>query len=90
MQSLCNDLQKEDDAEEVVVSTDPGRFVCNYTYCISLDKSATQNHVGDEEQTAYHSLFIHVPPFSVVPEDRQYDFVLQVIDTIWRQVSNNP
>ena len=90
VKQLCDDLQVAN--EDVKLSRDAGRFVCNYTYCLSLDTSTTttqEDHENGEEQTTYYSLFIHVPPFSVVNEDRQYDFILRVIDAIGLQVSNN-
>ena len=85
VQSLCNDLQKEDDAEEVVVSTDPGRFVCNYTYCFSLDQCSSTNECNGGEKKQHNALFIHVPPFRVISESRQLDFIHKVMDTIEKQ-----
>ena len=50
--SLCSVLQKESNDNNnindengigVIVSTDPGRFVCNYTYCLSLDRCRSTN-----------------------------------------------
>ena len=87
VQSLCNDLQKGDNAEEVVVSTDPGRFVCNYTYCFSLDQCNSTNECsGDEGKKQHNALFIHVPPFKVISESRQLDFIHKVMNTIEKQV----
>ena len=87
VQSLCNDLQKEDNAEKVVVSTDPGRFVCNYTYCFSLDQCSSSNGCsGDKGKKQHNALFIHVPPFRVISESRQLDFIHKVMDTIEKQV----
>ncbi|KAI2491435.1 Pyroglutamyl peptidase [Fragilaria crotonensis] len=63
--------------DSFVVSTDPGRFVCNYTYYCSLSKF----HDCDDVYT----LFLHVPPFSVVPEAEQLQVVLHLMDTIRRQ-----
>ena len=84
--SLCNDLQKEYKAEKVVVSTDPGRFVCNYTYCFSLDKCSSTNKCIGEGKKQHNALFIHVPPFRVISESRQLDFIHKVMDTIEKQV----
>lgn len=63
--------------DSFVVSTDPGRFVCNYTYYCSLSKF----HDCDDVYT----LFLHVPPFSVVPEAEQFQVVLHLMDTIRKQ-----
>ncbi|KAL9187275.1 hypothetical protein ACHAXT_001378 [Thalassiosira profunda] len=90
---ICRELQKSDEA--VVVSHDPGRFVCNYTYCLSLDRcQSTNNTVGGDittQQTSKgskaHSLFVHVPPFDVVPEDRQFEFVLTLMEAVDQQIS---
>ena len=63
--------------DSFVVSTDPGRFVCNYTYYCSLSKF--------HECDGVYSLFLHVPPFSVVPEAEQFQVVLHLMDTIRKQ-----
>lgn len=64
----------------VVVSRDPGRFVCNYTYFYSLNKTQALDRV--------HSLFLHVPPFSVIPEEAQMNVVVKLMQCIDRQLSN--
>lgn len=66
--------------KSVVISTDPGRFVCNYTYYCSLAKF--------RECPSVYTLFLHVPPFSVVPEDEQLRVVTLVLESIHKQVSN--
>eukprot|EP00579_Thalassiosira_antarctica_P002265 CAMPEP_0201872474 /NCGR_PEP_ID=MMETSP0902-20130614/5174_1 /ASSEMBLY_ACC=CAM_ASM_000551 /TAXON_ID=420261 /ORGANISM="Thalassiosira antarctica, Strain CCMP982" /LENGTH=43 /DNA_ID= /DNA_START= /DNA_END= /DNA_ORIENTATION= len=38
------------------------------------------------EEDMFHSLFIHVPPFEVVSEDRQLDFILKIMQSIEQQV----
>jgi pyroglutamyl-peptidase len=45
------------DAGKIVASTDPGRFVCNYTYCWSL------NSFASDMASCRQCLFLHVPPF---------------------------
>jgi pyroglutamyl-peptidase len=67
-------------AGDVVVSTDPGRFVCNYTYFYSLNKTQALDRV--------HSLFLHVPPFSVIPEETQMSVVVKLMHCIDLQLSN--
>lgn len=86
VQSLCNDLQKEDNAEEVIVSTNPGRFVCNYTYCFSLDQCNSTNECSGEGKKQHNALFIHVPPFRVISEKRQLDFIHKVMNKIEKKV----
>jgi len=88
--NLCHELQKCN--EVVCISNDPGRFVCNYTYCLSLDLCNSTNkchHDGKEEdEIMHHALFIHVPSFDVVSESRQLDFILKVMEKIEEQISS--
>lgn len=56
------------------ISTDAGRFVCNYVYCTSLDAFQRDNDVT--------SLFLHVPSFDIVQESEQLAFVTDVIRNI--------
>lgn len=73
-------LQKDIGLESVVVSTDPGRFVCNYTYYCSLSKL-------QEGEGSVYSLFLHVPPFSTIPEEEQLRVVTLVMKAIREQVA---
>ena len=61
-------------------STDPGRFVCNYAYCYSLEKF--QSHQQCETKGAFRSLFLHVPPYNVALLPEQLLFVAQLMDAI--------
>ena len=70
-------IQMDLGLDSFVVSTDPGRFVCNYTYYCSLSKFQECNDI--------YTLFLHVPPFSVVPEEEQFQLVLHLMDTIRKQ-----
>uniref|UniRef100_A0A7S2UIW6 Pyroglutamyl-peptidase I n=1 Tax=Attheya septentrionalis TaxID=420275 RepID=A0A7S2UIW6_9STRA len=80
--------------EVVVVSTDPGRFVCNYTYCYGLDKCNAFNETSplndsnpsSNQRPRLHALFLHVPPFKREPEERQLDFVAQLMNAIRNQL----
>jgi pyroglutamyl-peptidase len=56
------------------ISTDPGRFVCNYIYCTSLDAFRDDDNIT--------SLFLHVPPFNVVDELDQLAYVTGLIRAI--------
>lgn len=95
LDDICGQLQKHNEA--VIVSRDPGRFVCNYTYYLSLsrcrsinDEVCKNNHNdsgGKHALRRHHALFVHVPPFDVVPERRQLDFILRVVETIERHVT---
>lgn len=57
----------------VSISSDAGRFVCNWTYFNSLKLA----HVHDA-----HALFVHVPPASLVPIERQVKFLADLLDSI--------
>jgi pyroglutamyl-peptidase len=81
-----------------IVSTDPGRFVCNYTYCYSLDKFQcssnrsigsvcdNNNDKGAVVVPNVRCLFLHVPPFSVASEAEQLRFIVDLMKTLERQV----
>jgi hypothetical protein len=50
------------------VSQDAGRYVCNYSYFISLEEAIKRKqHI--------FSLFVHVPPFSKVSKETQLEFL---------------
>mmetsp|Transcript_7470 Transcript_7470/g.13160 ORF Transcript_7470/g.13160 Transcript_7470/m.13160 type:complete len:287 (+) Transcript_7470:117-977(+) len=93
VQHLCQEMKQYN---TTVVSQDPGRFVCNYTYCLSLDKCHMTNTTcngkeGDEEDgSRFHSLFVHVPPFEIVSEDGQFEFLLRLMEAIERQLMQVP
>jgi pyroglutamyl-peptidase len=122
--NLCNILtNKYGPNIGTEISTNPGRYVCNYVYCTSLQISSsssssslstssksksksktkseeindsnknnktmdhhennestnnTTNHDDDgddDDDDVICSLFLHVPPFSVVPEEEQLRYV---------------
>lgn len=95
LNTICSSLE-DFNSQPVCVSNDPGRFVCNYTYCLSLDRSLhcmknsklndESNGVG-KQQAGYHSLFVHVPPFAVIDEDHQFLFILEIMKMIQQQLS---
>ena len=70
-------------------SNDPGRFVCNYIYCTSMDAFACAKTVNGSEtskaQPRIQSLFLHVPPFEVVPKEEQLVFVTQLMGALYQQ-----
>jgi pyrrolidone-carboxylate peptidase len=57
----------------VKISGDAGLFVCNYTYYNSLRVAQTNK---------WHSLFVHVPPFAVIPADTQLRFAANLLDVL--------
>ena len=60
----------------VVLSSDPGRFICNYLYyqslrscCPTTSPSGTPGQASDTEDfIPEHALFVHVPPTEVLRE----------------------
>jgi len=102
--------EREFGSNIVFPSGDAGRFVCNYTYCYSLDKAQKWNEAlktgpvieprldsGDrrravspttttssrrEQSPKVHVLFVHVPPFQIIPEEDQMEFLYHLLDSI--------
>lgn len=68
---LIVDMRKK--GFKVDVSTNAGRFVCNWVYYNSLMLA---------EAKSAAALFVHVPPASVVPVERQVQFVAALLDSI--------
>lgn len=68
---LISDLRRK--GFSVDISTDAGRFVCNWVYYNSLQLA---------EANGANALFVHVPPASVIPVGRQTQFIAALIDSI--------
>jgi len=71
IEELKNVLHKDNTPTEV--STDAGRFLCNYIYYQSL-------HFSTLNKT--HSLFLHVPSFDTIGHDTQIEYVRSLISHI--------
>ena len=75
-------LQKQMDEDfpniSTVISIDPGRFVCNYVYCKSLEVANIVNNTSTSSSCC-ESLFLHVPHFAIIPEDEQLAYVACLI-----------
>lgn len=65
-------------------SEDAGRFVCNCTYYLSLLHS---EKVRRREGRPLHALFLHVPPLAVVPLQRQFACLLDLLAAIAQQLA---
>ena len=50
--------------------------MCNYTYYKSLQQAQMQR------RQQWHSLFVHVPPFEVIPADEQLRFAANLLDVL--------
>jgi pyroglutamyl-peptidase len=83
--SRCSD----DEQQGVVVreSSDPGRFVCNFTYFLSLDRCQKNNSsLNGSPRTKARALFLHVPPFDQIPEPVQLEFIARLMEGLRKQV----
>ena len=74
--------------------------MCNYTYATSLTQFQCyqtqdgQKDMDDPESTTTNNdnndvrcLFVHVPPFEVIPEGNQLHFICQLMEAINEQVT---
>lgn len=69
------------------LSTDPGRFVCNYLYCNSLTQLTQDNGESEIQRKTNDALapknfeytreclFVHIPPFAVVSKEIQLEYI---------------
>lgn len=79
LSSICEKLCGGDEVNSMVrLSTDPGRFLCNYLYYISLSETLKNANT--------HSLFVHVPPFEAIPKDKQLAFVHELLTQLCEAV----
>ncbi|KAH0672204.1 hypothetical protein KY290_024461 [Solanum tuberosum] len=58
---------------DVTMSDDAGRFVCNYVYYHSLRFA---------EEKGHKCLFVHVPTFNRVSQEKQMEFVAALLEAI--------
>lgn len=78
--TLCSAAQLAgQQGHNVAVSRDAGRFVCNFTYYLSLLHSQTARQL---RRAPLHALFVHVPPTTVAPLDQQFAFLLDVLAAV--------
>jgi pyroglutamyl-peptidase len=72
---------------ETKTSTNPGRFVCNYLYCYSLNKLQTSASTSSlvsvssppKKKKKVQCLFLHIPSFETVPKEVQMDYILELM-----------
>jgi len=69
------------EAFSVEASTDPGRFVCNWTYYCSL-RMCESSRVLVAPSVCAHSLFLHVPPVEVSPIEAQLRLLVALMHTV--------
>lgn len=58
------------DESVLITSEDPGRFVCNYVYCLSLCRCPER------------ALFVHVPTHAVLPREALLSFAIDLFEAI--------
>jgi pyroglutamyl-peptidase len=85
LEQLCAELNQAHPAvvsgaeepvtERVQLSQDPGRYLCNYTYYQAL---LHQQRLGQP----LHSVFVHVPPFEVIPQQEQVAMIQALVQSI--------
>ena len=64
-------------------SLDAGRYVCNWTYYLSLLHS---QKARQRRSRPLHALFLHVPPAAAIPLPRQFAFLLDLLAAIAEQL----
>lgn len=85
LEALQEQLSQDPDLPPVALSTDPGRFLCNYTYYKSLQLSGSQACPLAVPQL--HALFVHVPNHEHVSADRLMAFSLALMRQIARMLT---
>jgi pyroglutamyl-peptidase len=66
------------------VSDDPGRYLCNWIYWLSLRTANAFNANGAPKESGktIRSLFVHTPPFDVVDFETQKTFLNDLIHAV--------
>lgn len=79
---LSGILQRlQDKGHAVCISTDAGRFVCNYTLWRCL-QACSQGAALQPRQRRCFGLFVHVPKFEAIDEERQRAFAVDLLDEL--------
>ncbi|CAH0481404.1 unnamed protein product [Peronospora belbahrii] len=66
---------------KVTISTDPGRYVCNYVYYRSL-VWVKHHEVTKGGQSKHFALFVHVPKLDVMSFDHQITLASKIVDIV--------
>ncbi|KAI9908390.1 hypothetical protein PsorP6_004684 [Peronosclerospora sorghi] len=64
---------------KIAISTNPGRFICNYVYFLSLVWTERQAAKYNSE---YLTLFVHVPAFQNVTYQDQVALASKIVDSV--------
>lgn len=81
--SLCDELKS--DQWNVEVSSDPGRYLCNYIYYKSLQLTKKKQEAFGT--ACCQSIFIHVPKIDVIPLDKQVAFVKKAVEIMLQMIA---
>lgn len=73
-----NDLMTKLKNHDIVLSTDPGRYLCNYVYFRSLDTLCSANKNAQ-------SLFVHIPPTQHKSHEQNVSFVEALLHLLLKQ-----
>lgn len=76
---------------DVKVSTDAGRYICNWIYYHSLMAQDEKKAGAEQNGSAapWLSLFVHVPPFELIPREKQMTFAADLLSDLQRCCSGN-
>ncbi|KAG7394327.1 G protein-activated inward rectifier potassium channel 2 [Phytophthora boehmeriae] len=64
---------------KVDISTDPGRYICNYVYYRSLVWTKNQVNKGNLE---HHALFVHVPELWNITLEAQMELASKIVEFV--------
>eukprot|EP01017_Pseudomicrothorax_dubius_P029969 TRINITY_DN3684_c0_g1_i2.p1 TRINITY_DN3684_c0_g1~~TRINITY_DN3684_c0_g1_i2.p1 ORF type:complete len:237 (-),score=39.90 TRINITY_DN3684_c0_g1_i2:116-826(-) len=63
----------------IKLSNDPGRYICNYIYYLSLKEGYSKG---------FPSLFVHVPPFTILEQERQSGIIADILSNIANHIKS--
>jgi pyroglutamyl-peptidase len=90
---LHTQMNKMYPSMETKISIDPGRYVCNYVYCNSLQRFGSINdddgNNNNNSDVCCYSLFLHVPPFTVISEEKQLEYVVSLLEALARSTKQS-
>lgn len=81
--ALCEQLKRNH--WNVEISSDPGRYLCNYIYYKSLQLSTKRQESSRTGNC--QSIFIHVPGVDVIPLEEQIAFVKSAVEIIIQKMA---
>ena len=76
----------------LTVSGDAGRYLCNMTYWLSLEAAAAAGEAAggdDDAAPERRALFLHIPPASVMPQDKALVLVTDLLDEVVKSLASS-